>query len=67
MNRQCIDFEKLTTWRREQSIDIDKYLKVIRRPEGQAELKLPDAVYTYQGLKNPNHEGGANPDEDFNL
>ncbi|KAF2786092.1 hypothetical protein K505DRAFT_260666 [Melanomma pulvis-pyrius CBS 109.77] len=69
VNRKCVDFEGLTKWRLENTIDITKFNDTMDKPLGVKQLKSPDGFYTYfrPGKVNPNHVGGANPDEDFNL
>jgi len=69
VNRQCINFEKLTEWRKENTLDMDKYFEVMKKPKG---IKLhPQADAYYQHFHpdepNPNHINGANPDDDFNF
>ena len=69
-NRQCIDFEYLTQWRLENSVDLDTYIKYSDKPEGVTQLPSPDAYYEFfnpNNLTNPNHPNGSHPDEDFNL
>ncbi|KAK8012775.1 hypothetical protein PG991_010150 [Apiospora marii] len=71
VNRQCIDFDKLSQWRKENTLDMEKYVETMRKKEGRHynQLKAPDAYYEYYmpGAVNPNHLNGANPGEDFNL
>ncbi|KAK8030712.1 hypothetical protein PG990_000446 [Apiospora arundinis] len=71
VNRQCINFDKLSQWRKENTLDMEKYVKTMRKKEDKQynQLKAPDAYYKYYMPKavNPNHRNGANPGEDFNL
>ncbi|KAK7966804.1 uncharacterized protein PG986_001081 [Apiospora aurea] len=71
VNRQCIDFDKLITWRKDNTLDMEKYVKTMRKKEDRdySQLKAPDAYYKYYmpDAVNPNHLNGANPGEDFNL
>ncbi|KAK3180011.1 hypothetical protein K4F52_008589 [Lecanicillium sp. MT-2017a] len=66
VNRECINFEKLTNWRRANTVDMDKYIEVMTMPDGVARLPMADQYYEYYGLDNPNHKGGANKGQDFN-
>lgn len=65
INRQCVDFEALTRWRRENSIDMDKYERIIKKPPGVKQLRAADDFYKYDApdIPNPNHLNGANADE----
>jgi hypothetical protein len=65
INRQCVDFEAVTRWRIENTIDVDKYNRNTRKPPGVKELRAADDYYTYRALNltNPNHLNGANPDK----
>ncbi|KAK7954062.1 hypothetical protein PG996_014948 [Apiospora saccharicola] len=71
VNRQCINFDKLSQWRKDNTLDMDKYVETMRKKEGKHfnQLKAPDAYYEYYmpDVVNPNHLNGANPGEDFNL
>ncbi|KAH8894252.1 hypothetical protein GQ53DRAFT_744994 [Thozetella sp. PMI_491] len=70
INKQCINFDKLTEWRKENTIDVEKYGRVMKKKEGKVkELPAADQFYRYYkpDVTNPNHLNGANPDEDFNL
>ena len=67
MNRQCIDFEKLTVWRKDNTIDMAKYVEVMKKPERVKQLPMSDAYYEYYKMANPNHIQGSHLDEDFNL
>lgn len=71
VNRQCINFDKLTEWRAENTIDMDKYVEVMKLPRfpDAKKLRAPDEYYKYYepNMTNPNHVDGANPEEDFNL
>lgn len=71
VNRQCINFERLSQWRKENTLDMGKYVKTMRKKEDKHyhQLKAPDAYYKYYmpDAVNPNHLNGANPGEDFNL
>lgn len=66
INKQCVDFDALTTWRKENTIDMEKYVKVMQRPEGDKpgikQLPAADQYYAYWNYTNPNHvpkaEGG---------
>jgi len=65
INRQCIDFDYLKRWRLENTIDMDKYNRVVRKPPGAKELHAADDWYEYSNVTNPNHSNGANPDQKF--
>lgn len=69
INRQCVDFDALTRWRLENTIDMDKYNSVVRKPPGVKQLRAADDWYKYMvpNFTNPNHVNGANPDEKFIL
>ena len=67
VNRQCINFDKLTTWRKQTTIDMDKYVKVMKKPNGVKERPIADQFYEFHGMPNPNHLGGKNPGKDFNI
>ncbi|KAL5407595.1 hypothetical protein PMIN03_007070 [Paraphaeosphaeria minitans] len=66
INKKCHNFDKFTDWRRENSIDMDKYVEVMKQPEGDKpgikQLPAADKYYEYWGYDNPNHkpvsEGG---------
>lgn len=65
ISRQCVDFEALTHWRVENTLDVDKYNSMVRKPLGAKQLRAADDWYKYRApeLTNPNHLNGANPDE----
>lgn len=71
VNRQCVDFDRLSAWRRAHTLDMDRYVATMRRKPGRryTELPAPDQYYAHYlpGVPNPNHAGGAHPGEDFNL
>lgn len=70
INRQCVEFDGMTQWRHDNTIDMDKYLRVMKKPDEIVnQLPAPDEYYHYYmpNTTNPNHMNGANPDEDFNL
>lgn len=71
VNRQCVDFDALTAWRREHTLDMDKYVATMRKRDDRryTQLPAPDQYYEHYlpDVPNPNHVGGAHPDEDFNL
>ena len=71
VNRQCINFDSLSQWRKKNTLDMEKYVKTMRKKEGKhySQLRAPDAYYKYYmpDAVNPNHIDGANPGEDFNL
>jgi hypothetical protein len=67
VQRQCVNFEKLTDWRLASTIDMDRYVEVMRKPEGVTQRKMADQYYTYNGRPNPNHPNGAFSGEDFNV
>ncbi|KAK4206656.1 hypothetical protein QBC37DRAFT_488004 [Rhypophila decipiens] len=62
INRQCVDFEALQEWRLENTIDIDRFKKIVRKPEGVKELEAADDWYKFMApmLENPNHKDGKN-------
>lgn len=77
IQKQCVDFDGLTAWRREHSIDMDKYVEVMKMPEGEKpgikQRPAADAYYEYWGYENPNHKpvelggNGLPVDVDSNL
>ncbi|KAI0148052.1 hypothetical protein F4776DRAFT_295276 [Hypoxylon sp. NC0597] len=69
INRQCINFEKLTAFRKEHGLDLDKYVQVMKKSLhlGVKERHQSDAYYSWYNETNPNHIDGANPGEDFNM
>ncbi|KAK8923291.1 hypothetical protein VCV18_007354 [Metarhizium anisopliae] len=67
VNRQCVNFERLTAWRKENTIDMDKYIQVMKKPKGVRGRPMADQFYAYHNLDNPNHLHGANLDQDFNV
>ncbi|KAI1872147.1 uncharacterized protein JN550_004350 [Neoarthrinium moseri] len=67
VDRQCIDFDRLTEFRTEVSLDMDKYKYVMNKPLGVTQLHMPDQYYAYFGRENPNHVNGVNQDDDFIL
>lgn len=71
VNKQCVNFDKLTHWRKENTLDLDKYVEKMRKEDqGEVnELPAPDDYYRYYlpDVVNPNHLNGANPGNDFNL
>ncbi|KAI1452641.1 hypothetical protein F4805DRAFT_470695 [Annulohypoxylon moriforme] len=69
INRQCINFEKLTEFRRANGLDLDKYVKIMKKSlhPGVKERHQSDAYYYWYNETNPNHINGANPGEDFNM
>jgi hypothetical protein len=67
INRQCVDFDHLTEFRRQKSLNMDKYKKVIRKPEGIKQLPAPDQYYEFYGLETPTHKDGADAGEDHIL
>ncbi|KAH8671704.1 hypothetical protein BX600DRAFT_510367 [Xylariales sp. PMI_506] len=67
VQKKCISFDKLTEFRRANTIDMDKYVEVMHKPDGVKELKMSDQWYEYLGRESPNHPNGADPDNDFNL
>ncbi|KAJ4313594.1 hypothetical protein N0V94_006864 [Neodidymelliopsis sp. IMI 364377] len=60
IKKQCVNFEGLTKWRRENTIDMDKYVKVMKMPEGEKpgikQRPAADQYYEYWGYENPNHK-----------
>jgi hypothetical protein len=46
---------------------MDRYVEVMRKPEGVTQRKMADQYYTYNGRPNPNHPNGAFSGEDFNV
>lgn len=47
INRQCIAFDDLTRWRIAESIDIEKYKTVIKKPEGVKEKPASEQMRKY--------------------
>lgn len=66
INKKCVNFNGLTEWRKKNTIDMDKYVEVMKMPEGEKpgikQLPAADQYYDYWGYDNPNHkpieEGG---------
>ena len=66
INKKCVNFDGLTDWRKENTIDMDKYVEVMKKPEGGNpkinQRPAADQYYEYWGYDNPNHkaveEGG---------
>ncbi|KAI0890138.1 uncharacterized protein GGS22DRAFT_150087 [Annulohypoxylon maeteangense] len=69
INRQCTNFEKLTQFRKENGLDLEKYIQIMRKSlhPGVKERHQSDAYYYWYNETNPNHVNGANPGEDFNM
>ncbi|KAF7539639.1 hypothetical protein G7054_g1980 [Neopestalotiopsis clavispora] len=67
INRQCIDFDALTEFRKQVSLDMDKYKVTMNKPEGVTELPAPDNYYTLFGEENPNHVHGEDLEDDHIL
>jgi len=77
INKQCGDFGKFTDWRKANTINMTKYVEVMRQPErdkpGIKQLPAADQYYSYWNYSNPNHkpisEGGLGLplDDDSNL
>ena len=47
VSRQCIDFESLTRWRLENTVDAERYNETMDKPEGVQQLKNADDYYKY--------------------
>lgn len=67
INRQCVDFQAMTEWRKEKSPDMSRWEELMRKPDGVEQLPMADAYYEMLDLENPNHQNGANPGQDFNI
>ncbi|ORY61763.1 uncharacterized protein BCR38DRAFT_526072 [Pseudomassariella vexata] len=70
VNKQCINFYKLSEWRKENTLDLEKYVQKMQKKEDHVtELPAPDDYYKYYlpDVVNPNHLNWANPGNDFNL
>lgn len=67
INRQCVDFDGITEFRKARSLDMEKYKKVMLKPDGVKELPAPDQYYVYFDKENPNHPDGDHGDDDFIL
>lgn len=69
--RQCPgNFDDLTRWRMENSLDMGLYVMTMAKPEHVKAKPAPDGYYTYynpDNLTNPNHPNGSFPDEDFSI
>ncbi|KAH8892313.1 hypothetical protein GQ53DRAFT_647428, partial [Thozetella sp. PMI_491] len=65
VDKQCIDFNAITRWRLEHSIDSEKYARTIKKPKGAKEMLNADAFYAFvaKNSTNPNHLNGAHPGE----
>lgn len=66
INKKCVNFDGLTEWRKRNTIDMDKYVRVMKKPEGSKlgtkQRPAADQYYEYWRYDNPNHksieEGG---------
>ncbi|KAI0126814.1 hypothetical protein BJ170DRAFT_684396 [Xylariales sp. AK1849] len=67
LNKQCVDFPHLTEWRKEATIDMDKFAKIMVKPDGITQLHAPDQYYEHFGGKNPNHPNDTHSEDDFIL
>lgn len=47
VNRQCINFDKLTEWRKENTVDMDRYVEVMEKPEGVKEAPIPEVIGSF--------------------
>ncbi|KAF2011565.1 hypothetical protein BU24DRAFT_435969 [Aaosphaeria arxii CBS 175.79] len=47
LNRKCVDFDALTKWRLENTIDMEKYKERMDKPKGVKQLKQADGYYKY--------------------
>lgn len=65
MNRKCIDFNKLSQWRLENSLDMDRFYAIMKKPKEVKQRPMADEYYAYYGSKSPNHSNGSNKDADF--
>ncbi|KAH8881130.1 hypothetical protein GQ53DRAFT_832661 [Thozetella sp. PMI_491] len=67
VDRKCIDFDALVQWRKENTIDMKKYIEVMGKPAGVVQRPTPDGYYQYiaTGEVNPHHINGSNMDEDY--
>ncbi|KAH7028123.1 tat pathway signal sequence [Microdochium trichocladiopsis] len=60
VNRQCVNFEGLTQWRLDNTIDMDKYGLVMQKPKGVKQQPAPEGYYEMFGNKTDSdhtHEG----------
>jgi hypothetical protein len=64
INRQCIDFDRLTEWRKESTIDKDTYLSNMAKPEGVTGLPMPDAYWKMFPEEDPDGSHRMNPAKD---
>jgi hypothetical protein len=62
VKRQCIDFDHLTEFRKQVSIDMDKYIRVMTKPTGVTELPAPDGYFDLFGEENPHRVHGNQQD-----
>lgn len=67
INRQCINFDRLTEFRKHISLDMDKYKRVMTKPQGVTQLPAPDQYYDLFGKENPNHVHEGEEDSDHIL
>lgn len=71
VNRECINFDKLTECRRQSTLNMSRWrnTSVMRKPKGPGVKYHPkaDMFYDYFNVSdlNPNHIGGVNLDDDF--
>jgi hypothetical protein len=47
VNRQCVNFDGITQYRLENTIDMDKYVEVMGKPEGVKEAPAPSGYYDF--------------------
>ncbi len=59
INKKCVNFDGLTEWRKDHTIDMKKYVEVMKMPEGEKpgvqQHPAADQYYDYFGYENPNH------------
>jgi hypothetical protein len=67
VNRRCINFDKLSKWRLENSIDMGKYFEVMKKPKGVKQRPMADQYYAYYRQESPNHINGTNKGKNFNI
>ncbi|KAI0170556.1 hypothetical protein BJ166DRAFT_588682 [Pestalotiopsis sp. NC0098] len=67
INRKCVNFDALTEFRKNVSLDMDRYKVTMDKPEGVKEMPAPDEYYDLFGEENPNHLHGEDAQDDHIL
>jgi hypothetical protein len=59
INRQCRDFDTLVEWRKENTLDMDKYVEFVKKPEGVKQALQDEAYFAIYGEQD--REGSISP------